>query len=288
MTQASPTVARWELMLRIRERADERGEKAHTIARAVDVSPQYWSTLVKGRGVLAEDRLARLMTLLEFGSDEQAELRALREVAKERTPFSEYGVLFNDELMRFFGLEAGAQAIRSFENCVIPGLVQTEDYIRALMKSAVANGRPTEVEQRVRARLQRQQHLDGPDGLHLSIVMGQAALMYEVGGPDVHRDQLRQLLILADKHPETLGIQVIPFAAGTALASLNASTFNLLSFESPRLPVIAWLETAIYGEISEDTRRVDALQYLYDQVQAIALSKDDSLRLIDRIASQIG
>lgn len=287
MAQTSPAVARWELMLRIRARADERGEKANTIARAVDVSPQYWSTLVKGRGVLAEDKLSTLMALLEFDKHEQKELLELREVAKERTPFAEYGALFNDSLMRFFGLEAGAQAIRSFENTVIPGLLQTEDYIRALMKSAVANSRPTEVEQRVRARLLRQRRLDDPDGLRLSVVIGQAAFMYQVGGPEIHQAQLRHLLVLAEQHPETLDLRVIPFNAGSALASLNASTFHLLAFESPRLPVLGWLETALYFEIVDDRQRVDALEYLYEQVQAIALSRSESLHLIDQIASQI-
>jgi hypothetical protein len=76
--------------------------------------------------------------------------------------------------------------------------------------------------------------------------------------------------------------------AGDSLAGLNAATFHLLDFESARLPTVGWLETAIYGELTEDPRRVDALQYLYDQVRAIALDPDESLQLIGHIANQIG
>ncbi|WP_373283118.1 helix-turn-helix domain-containing protein [Nocardia vinacea] len=275
-------------MLRIRKQADARGEKSNAVARALDVSPQYWSQLVKGKGVLGEDKLKTLMNLLEFDADEQAELLVLRDVAKGRGPYAEYSALFSESLMRFYGLEDGAQSIRSFESGVIPGLLQTEDYIRVLMKANVTTGRPTEVEQRVSTRLQRQQRLNEPDSLQLSAIIGQAALMYQVGGPDVHRAQLRHLQRLVDQHPDTLDLRVIPFEAGGAIASLNASTFHLLDFESARLPTLGWVESAAYGEIVEDPKRVNDLDYLYNQVQLIALDPGDSQNLIDRIASQIG
>ncbi|MGX1811679.1 helix-turn-helix domain-containing protein [Nocardia sp. NPDC055321] len=284
MTEASPTVANWELMLRIRTRADERGVKTSLIAKTLDVSQQYWSALTRGKGTLAEDKLKILFNLLEVDRDEQAELLTLRDIAKGRSPFAEYSALFNEHLMRFYGLEAGAQSIRSFENGVIPGLLQTEDYIRVLMKARVTTGRPTEVEQRVNARLRRQRRLDGPDALQLSVVMGEAALMYQVGSADVQRRQLRHVIALAEKHPDTLDIRVIPFSAGGAIASLNSATFHLLDFQSSRLPTIGWVESAAYGEIAEDPKRVTALDYLFNQIHAIALDPKRSLDVINRVA----
>ncbi|WP_327145255.1 helix-turn-helix transcriptional regulator [Nocardia sp. NBC_01327] len=279
-------VANWELMLRIRSRADERGVKTGAIAKALDVSQQYWSALTRGRGTLSEDKLKTLMSLLEFDADEQAELLSLRDIAKGRSPYAEYSALFNEQLMRFYGLEAGAQSIRSFESGVIPGLLQTEDYIRVLMKASVTTGRPTEVEQRVSARLQRQRRLDGPDPLELSLVMGQAALMYQVGDEDLQRQQLEHVIGLAEQHPDTLDIRVIPYEAGGAIASLNSATFHLLDFRSARLPTVGWVESAAYGEIADDPKRVTALDYLYNQIQSIALDRKRSLDLIDRVARQ--
>lgn len=287
MATTSPAVANWELMLRLRERAEERGMKSGAIAKALDVSQQYWSSLTRGRGNLSEDKLTIFMNLLELDMDEQAELLTLRDIAKRRGPFAEFSALFNEQLMRFYGLEAGAQTIRSFENGVIPGLLQTEDYIRVLMKASVTTGRPTEVEQRVMARVRRQVRLGEPDPLELSVVMGQAALMYQVGGPDIHQEQLRHLIELAAQHPRTLDIRVIPYEAGGAIASLNSATFHLLDFESARLPTVGWVESAAYGELAEDPKRVNALDYLYSQIQSIALDQKASLALIDRIASQI-
>ncbi|QIS17609.1 helix-turn-helix domain-containing protein [Nocardia terpenica] len=287
MSQASPTVAGWELMLRIRRQAEDRGVKVHAVARALDVSAQYWSQLTKGKGTLTESKLNTLLDLLEFDRDDRAELLALREIAKGRNPYGEYSALFPDPLMRLFGLEAGARSIRSFENAVVPGLLQTEDYVRALMKASVTIGRQIEIEHRVRGRLQRQRRLT-EDPILLSVVMGQAALTYQVGSPDVHKAQLLHLLELSEQHSDRLDIRVIPFeSGGTSIASLNSATFHLLDFESSRLPTLGWMETALYGELVEDSKRVGALEYLYEQLHAVALSTDDSRKLIKRVAGQI-
>ncbi|WP_328290509.1 helix-turn-helix transcriptional regulator [Nocardia aurantiaca] len=286
MTGTSPTVANWELMLRIRSRADDRGVKTAAIAKALDVSQQYWSALTRGRGTLAEDKLKDLMALLEFDIDERAELLALRDIAKGRHPFAEYSALFNEQLMRFYGLEAGAQSVRSFENIVIPGLLQIEDYTRVLMKARVTTGRPTEVESRVSARLRRQRLLEGPDPLELSVVVGQAALMYRVGDDDIRSRQLQHLIAMAERHPDTLDIRIIPYEAGGAIASLNSATFHLLDFKSARLPTLGWIEAAAYFEIVDDPKRVTALEYLFDQIRSIALDHQRSLELIKEIASQ--
>ncbi|MCM6778591.1 DUF5753 domain-containing protein [Nocardia sp. CDC159] len=185
--------------------------------------------------------------------------------------------------MRFYGLEDGAVSIRSVESGVIPGLLQTKDYIRALLLSPLSTGRPTDAGQRTRARLQRQRRLDGPDPLQLSVVVGQAPLMQQIGGPEVQREQLRHLLDLIDRYPDTLDIRIQPFSG----ASLNASTFHLLDFESPRLPTLGWVETAIYGEILYDPKRVEALSFLHERVESIALDRNESARLIEQIASKI-
>lgn len=72
--------------------------------------------------------------------------------------------------------------------------------------------------------------------------------MCQVGGPQVHRQQLLHLLNLAADSSNTIDLRVIPFEAGDSLAGLNAATFHLLDFQSARLPTVGWLETAIYGD----------------------------------------
>ncbi|WP_433207007.1 helix-turn-helix domain-containing protein [Nocardia sp. CA-107356] len=289
MPTTSPTVANWDLIKRIRDRAALRGVTAKKLAGALGFTPQYVSLLMNGKGVLAEDKLEILINLLEFDKVERTEMFELREIAKEPRPYAKYSGLFDDNLMRFYGLEAGAQSIRTFEPNVVPGLLQTEEYARDLISSTVTISLPTELEQRVEVRTSRGHLLTGPDPIDmLSVVMGQAVLMHEVGGPEIHREQLRHLHDLAEAHPDRLDLRIVPFKAGGAVASLNSATYHLLDFESGRLPTLGWVEGAIWGEIIEEPEYVNKLAYKYKQVQAIALGREESLHLIDQSARQIG
>ncbi|AHH21055.1 putative DNA-binding protein [Nocardia nova SH22a] len=273
-------------MLRVRQQSRSHGIAGNKIQKALGVSAAYWSQVTHFRGVLTEEKLRALLDLLEFEPDEQRELLSLREMAKQRGWWNEFSAIFDDEQMRFYGLEAGAQRIRSVDVCVVPGLLQTEDYVAALVSSIVSTGRPIEAKQRVRARLLRQRLLDGPDPLQLSVIIGQAALMQQVGGREVQRQQLRHLIEQVERHPENLDLRVIPFDAQGSIASLNAATFHLLDFESPRLPTMAWMETAIYGELTDNARDVDALDYVYNQLWGAALERDESLKLIDEVSNR--
>lgn len=273
-------------MLRIREQSAACGIKTSVIQKALDISAAYWSQVTHYRGVLSEEKLRILAELLDFDRDEQKELFNLRAVARQRGWWNEYSGVFDDELMRFYGLEDGAVSIRSVDSCVVPGLLQTEDYVRALISAIVATGRPTEAQQRVRARLRRQQRLDDPDPLHLSVIVGQTALMQEVGGPDVLRQQLLHLIRMVESHPDNLDLRVVPFNAAGSVAGVNAATFHILDFESPPLPALGWLESAIYGEATDNRQKVEALDFLYNQLRTIALSREESVELISHLANR--
>lgn len=144
------------------EQVERHGLKGGGIAKVLGITPQYWSSVTVGKFLFPRELLEKTLDLLEFDDDDRGELLGLREIAKERAPLAAYSALFGESLIRLYGLEAGAHAVRTFENSVVPGLLQTEDYARALMRSTAAT-RPTEAEQRVRARLDRQRRLDPPD-----------------------------------------------------------------------------------------------------------------------------
>ncbi|WP_025351960.1 DUF5753 domain-containing protein [Nocardia nova] len=277
MTQPSPTVAGWELMLRVRQRAKELGVTSGAIQKTLGIGATYWSQVVNFKGVMTESKMSALLDLLEVAPDEREELLALRATAKDRGWWAQYSALFGEGTLRYFGLEHGASSINSYESGVIPGLLQTEDYIRALTTSIVAT-KPAESEQRVSARLRRQQRLT-EGGLRLTVVVGQAALMQQVGGPSVQRAQLRHVIEMVDGNPETIDLRVIPFTAEGS-AAVNAATMHLLDFDSPRLPTVAWLESAVYAELIDDGRMVEQLKYQYASARTSALDRSDSLKLI--------
>jgi transcriptional regulator with XRE-family HTH domain len=285
MPPASPTVASWELALRLRERRAQLGIEVDTITDALSFTRNYWSAVENERRILAADKLAALLDLFEFDKDEQRELTELREAAKQRGWWSGYSGLFSAELQRFFGLEHGAQTIRTYESLIIPGLLQTEAYAHAMISADIAV-RQVEVDQRVEVRMRRRDRLTTDEPLHLTAVISQAALVQQTGGPTVLREQLKHMASMIEKHPDTIDVRVIPFTA-TACGLFGASTFHLIDFESPKLPTLAWQETVTAAGIIDDSIQVRDLSLTYGEALRRTLNAQDSLRLIRRSAKEL-
>jgi hypothetical protein len=286
----SPAVARWELALRLRQRRLELGIGASSITKALDVSPAYWSHIENERNLLPKDKLEQLLDILEIDDKEQDELLGLREAAKGRGWWTRYSTLFGDDIMRYYGMEWGAECIRTYESVLMPGLLQGEEFIRALMTSGSATVPAIEVNQRIEARLQRQQRLGGSAPLQLLAVIGEAALVHQIGGPDVLARQLIHLADVVESHPNNIDLRVIPFTASHSLPT--GSTYHLLDFASPRLPTLAWHESAVFGQIIVDDvgrkeTKVRDLRFVHDRVQSLALARADSLALIRTAARRL-
>jgi transcriptional regulator with XRE-family HTH domain len=277
---ASPIVAGWELVLRLRERREQVGVEVKHITQALGFSRNYWSAIENERKILSEEALKKLLKLLEFGPEETREMLELREIAKDRGWWSDYSALFDSELRRFFGLEHGAHSVRVYENLLVPGLLQTVDYARAVIHPFVTVPR-VQVEQRVRVRLRRQQRLDDDDPLRLTSVMSEAALHQQIGGADVLRDQLEHLIAMIDKYPDRLYVHVVPYSAN-AYSLVGAGTVQLIDFENPRLPTVVWQETGTAWGIIDDRGRVEAISAAFDEVLQISLNRRDSKDLIQR------
>ncbi|MEU7765928.1 helix-turn-helix transcriptional regulator [Nocardia sp. NPDC049190] len=284
----SPAVARWELALRLRQRRLELGIGAASLTRALDVSAAYWSHIENERNLLPKAKLEQLLDILEIDPSEQRELLALRETAKGRGWWSRYSALFGDEILRYYGMEWGAESIRTYESVMMPGLLQGEEFIRALMLSSGATVPAIEVDQRVDARLLRQQRLSGDSPVALRAVIGEAALRQQIGGPGVLRRQLLHLADLSESHPANLDVRVIPFTVADSVPA--SSTYHLLDFASPRLPTLGWYESAVFGQIvvdgeSRKDTTVRDLGFVFERAWSVALSPAESSALIREAAA---
>ncbi|MDH3682423.1 MAG: Scr1 family TA system antitoxin-like transcriptional regulator, partial [Acidimicrobiia bacterium] len=163
MAPTSPTVARWELALRIKRRREELGISVKEITDHLGFSRNYWSAVENERAVLAEDKFDGLLRLFKFTDQDASELRDLRVAARQRGWWDSSTEL-DDEMKRFVGLEQGAVEIRNFESLLIPGLLQTRDYARAYLTSDPMFG-AVDVEPLVATRERRQGRLDDHDPL---------------------------------------------------------------------------------------------------------------------------
>ncbi|HET9657104.1 MAG TPA: helix-turn-helix transcriptional regulator, partial [Kineosporiaceae bacterium] len=175
----------------------------------------------------------------------------------------------------FIAYEAEAVELRNFQPTLVPGLLQTEDYARAV--SSV--GRETDheaIEQRVQARLTRQQVLSrGPSPLRLHAILSEATLLSEVGGQDVLRAQLEHIVRLAASPNVT--VQVLRFAAGATLADRGG--FAILTFERDE-PPLGYCESAGGELFLESPREIERLNAVFDHLKTLAMSPAESTKYI--------
>ncbi|AVH21517.1 Scr1 family TA system antitoxin-like transcriptional regulator [Nocardia cyriacigeorgica] len=277
MAPVSPTVARWELVLRLRELREQRGFDSAGFAKLVGFTPANWSHVEKGRRVLTTNTIGPVLDQLEVEPEERTELLELLRASKQRGWWAKSSALIGPELQRLYGMEYGAQSIRSYDSSVVPGLLQTEAYARALISADVMI-RPVQVEQLVAIRLQRQQRLRGTDPVELTAVVGEGTLRQQTGGPDVLADQLRHLVDLMTEL-DNVEVRVIPFTA-PAGAVLGGSSFHLIDFSSERLPTFGWAESAVFGGAVDDPEQVRDLSFAYVRALEQSLSREDSLSLL--------
>ncbi|MGA5203233.1 helix-turn-helix domain-containing protein [Streptomyces variegatus] len=177
---------------------------------------------------------------------------------------------------QFAELEARAGQISTYQAQMIYGLLQTEEYARAVL----ATGMPDKLDELVAARMERQRILLRDKPPVAWVVLDEAALYRPIGGCDVMHRQLAHLLNLTDRR--WVRIQVLPFEAGEH-ASLIGS-FTSLRFEDD--PEIVYTEDLIAGHMTANPDTVREAAFRYAHLQASALSVKDSAELINRVMEE--
>ncbi|MFI0904193.1 helix-turn-helix domain-containing protein [Streptomyces sioyaensis] len=211
---------------------------------------------------------------LDRAGPERARLIALAKTDRERRRAKGWWEEYTDlgDLLEYIQLEAGASRIRTFQNQLVPGLLQTPEYARAVAVADDAWEDPDEVDQFVAARISRQARLTDDRPLELWAVLSEAVLRQHVGGPAVMRGQLERLLEVSTM--PTVKLQVWPFEAAAHAAM--SGPFVIVGFEEPASLDVVYLETAgsrLWLEREEDANRH---RKLFDSVRRIALSPEDT------------
>lgn len=175
----------------------------------------------------------------------------------------------------YIAYEAEAVELRNFEPTMVPGLLQTGDYARAVNSV----GRETDeesIEQRVGARLTRQEVLTRkPTPLRLHAILSEATLMFEVGSLEILRAQLAHIVQLARR--PNITVQVLRFAAGATLADRGG--FAVLTFEHNE-PPLGYVETPAGELFLESPKEIGRLNTVYDHLRTLAMSPAESVKFI--------
>jgi hypothetical protein len=180
----------------------------------------------------------------------------------------------------FISLESQASAMRTLETTVVPGLLQTPEYARAVTRASVEGGAEDQLDTLVEVRLARQDVLRAQPPLELCAVLDEAVLRREVGGPEVMARQLGRL-VEAARLPQ-VRLQVLPFAAGAHIGVTGP--FVIFSFSRTSdldVVVLDHLTSSLYLERKED---LQAYTEAFNALRAHALSPGDSSDYIAAIA----
>jgi Domain of unknown function (DUF5753)/Helix-turn-helix domain len=279
-----PTVRRMLVGAQLRRLRTEKGLTRDQAGEAIRASEWKIHRLENGQ-VGFKDR--DVVDLLRFyGVTDPGEVADFLVLAREaNTPgwWSGYGDVLPQWFRAYVDLESAATLIRTYEGQLVPGLLQTEDYMRAVVGGAHLDDPKEDAEQRVQLRLGRQALLERADAPRLWAVVDEAALRRPVGGAKVMGAQLERL-IQATRLP-TVTLQVLPLDAGAHPAMVGA--FSILRFADRELPDLVYLEhlsNAVYLD-----KRDEVEQYL-DLMETICVGSEPPARtaqFLDKILNEL-
>lgn len=272
-----PTVRRRRLAAELRRLREAADLTIDEVASKLECSASKISRIETGHvGVTPRD--ARdMLELYGVSGNARAELVQLAREARTRGWWHAYSEVFTGT---FVGLEADASSLRAFQALLVPGLLQTEDYARAVIRALRPDADEGDIEKRVSARMERQRPLTDPAPPEYWAVIDEAVVHRSVGGPKVMAAQLRRLLELAALPHVT--IQVVPF--GTGAHPGMEGPFLILSFPEPADPDVVYVDATMGGAYLELPADVRRYSLMFDHLRAAALKPDDSVDLIARHA----
>ncbi|QKG25579.1 XRE family transcriptional regulator [Actinomadura verrucosospora] len=203
--------------------------------------------------------------------------------ARKRGWWHQYSGSIPEWFEVYVGLEEEAEEILTYENELIPGLLQSERYVRSLLYADLKTPTEEEIERSTALRLKRQERLLKADAPKIWAVVNEGALHRQVGGAEVMREQLHQLIEIS-RHNH-MNVVVLPYRAGAHPAMDGPC--NLLRFPDPRDPDVVYVQYRRGSLYLENPSDVEEYVDLFDHLRSRALGPDESRALIRRVAEEM-
>jgi transcriptional regulator with XRE-family HTH domain len=283
MARRSIVTARQErLGVELRKLRERAGVTAREAARVIGMDQAKMSHLEAGRVSVGEERVRGLAA--HYGVSDAQLVDALAAMAAERVRgwWEEYRDVLLPVLLDLAELEHHARGLKVFQMIHVPGLFQTEDYIRALYANAPHGLSPEQLEARVEFRLRRREAIERADRLTVNAVVHEAALRIKVGDDETARDQLRRLLEAS--HQPAVSLRVIPFAKDR----FAGAGFSMFYAEG----AVRQLDTAqfdtVTGSVFIDVEeQLAGYRNVFTLMEDAALSVAESRDFINRVARDL-
>lgn len=283
MAGTSSTVPKRQLGIALRKLREEKEIERDVPAGLLACSDSKIGRIETGDVSVRQAELRELLTLYGVTGQERADLEQLAAQARTRRKRTSYGTAIPDWFRKYVNLEEAAVEIRSYDNELIRGLFQTEDYARAVIEANPLH-RPADVDRLVAARMARQERILGDDPMKLWAVLSEAALLQQVGGPEVMRRQLARVRELADR--PNITIQVTRLQDGAhAAAGFPFSLLKLPNMEGLDIVFLEDLTSARYVD-NNYPQEQERYAIVWNHLTRSALPPDESAALLDTLAGE--
>lgn len=281
--RSAPTVGQIVLGLRLKDLRERAGVTFEQAARALSVNQTTIRRMEKADVGLKPVYVEKLLQVYDVPESETESFLTLVEAAMNPGWWHRFRDVLPSWFSLYVSLEESAGIIRAYEPHCVPGLLQTADYARALLRVGFPNAAADELDRRVALRMERQSLLTRPSPPRLWVVIEETVLRRPVGGADVMRGQLDRLMTAAAMPNVTL--QILPFATGPHPGMFGP--FQLFRFDIPELPDIVYSES-LTGAVYHD-ERPDTVAYLeaLDRMGAQAAPLGDTERILGDLRKEL-
>jgi transcriptional regulator with XRE-family HTH domain len=262
---------------RLQELREASGLGREEAARALRVTAATVRRMETAEVALKIPYVQVLLETYGVPEDEAEAFVSLAEEANQPGWWQRYHDVLPDWFSLYVSLEGAARIVRSYEPHFVPGLLQTEEYARAVLQAGtIGQTGPETIERHVSLRMERQRLLERQDPPHLWVIMDETVLLRPVSGGEVMREQLDKLLEFAERDRVTL--QIAEFASGPHPGTY--APFTLFRFAEPELPDMVYTEY-LSGALYLDSRKeVAAHLEVLDHMSTAAASAERSKKIL--------
>jgi transcriptional regulator with XRE-family HTH domain len=258
-----------------------RGLSCKEVARALGWSESKVSRMETGERGLYEDDVAAILGYLRVPPETRQELMSMVRAGSERNWHEISGAPMPRILRDLTRFENEATTIYNFEPLLLPGLVQTAEYARTLIRLAAPSRTEEEIENMVAVRMNRQRVLDRADPPQLRLIIEEMALRRTMGDAAMMTGQLQHLLAASARRH--ISIQVLPFNVEAAIATQG----SLIILECPDQPTLCFEESRSTSTFLEDEAFIGRARLAWKTLSAAARSTEESRQEIAELAGEL-
>ncbi|MET7327166.1 helix-turn-helix transcriptional regulator [Nonomuraea sp. NPDC005650] len=282
--QSGPTALRILLGAQLRRLRESAGISREDAGYHIRSSHSKISRMEGGRTSFKLRDVSDLLIMYGVaGEAEREALLALARQANEPSWWHDYRDVLPDWFEAYLGLEQDASVIRMHEVQFVPGLLQTEDYARAIFAIGNESDSDEQIERRVEVRMRRQRVLEPPEPRKLWVVLDEAVLRHRVGSREIMRGQLEHLARMAAR--PNITVQVLPFSCGWAMGGVGPVT--IMRFAQSELHDVVYLEQLTNAQYL--TKETDVLPYqrLMDELGVHASPASATPAMLRRLIAEL-